>query len=393
MIRALTAADIPRLNELHSRSENATPRQRQRGDLVYQQLFPQLYEHHPWQDDRYPSLVAEDRNGLLTGVLGVMNRPFEHNGRTITAAVSAELFVDRASRASLDGIQLLKKFLAGPQDFSLADVANNATRQIWTRLGGRVLPTYGLSWMAVLSPCRFGLTLGAARSPLVRMAIPLARMADSIARKFMQMQSDASLTRLQSEPLTSASFARLLPELLAHHSLRPVVDDTAVAWLWNRLNFVAPGAGPSRQTLVLSQNGEPLGWYIYQWKPGRVARVTQLVARPDAQGEVFGHPLRTLKQSNIPGAVGRLQPEFLQVLSDNGCLFHRRSRRVLIHSRNPELLDAFHSGDAFLSLLDGEGAVQLWNDPLDALRLAATTDTARSNSYRSKASGAESHSV
>jgi hypothetical protein len=393
MIRALTDSDLPRLNELHSRGEDMSPRQRQRGDLVYRQLFPQLYERHPWQDDRYASLVAEDRNGLLTGVLGVMNRPFVLNGRQVTAAISAELFVDRSSRASLAGIQLLKKFLAGPQDFSLADVANNATRKIWTRLGGRMLPTYGLSWMAVLSPCRFGLTLGAGRSPLVRMAIPFARMADSIARKYMEMQSDTSLARLQSEPLTSVSFARLLPELLDHHSLRPVVDETAAAWLWNRLNFVARGAGPSRQTLVLSRNGEPLGWYIYQWKPGRVARVTQLVARPDAQNEVFGHLLHTLKQSNIPGAVGRLQPEFLQVLSDSGCLFRRRSRRVLIHSRNPELLDAFQSGDAFLSLLDGEGAVQLWNDPLDALRLAATSDAARSSLFRSNTAGAGSHSV
>ncbi len=393
MIRALTDSDLPRLNELHSRGVNTSLQQRQRGELVYQQLFPQLYEQHPWQDDRYPSLVAEDRTGALTGVLGVMNRPFEHNGRQVTAAISAELFVDRSSRASLAGIQLLKKFLGGPQDFSLADVANNATRQIWTRLGGRMLPTYGLSWMAVLSPCRFGLTLGAGRSPLARMAIPFARMADSIARKYMQIQSDTSLARLQSEPLTPVSFARLLPELLDQHSLRPVVDETAAAWLWNRLNYVSPGAGPSRQTLVLSQNGEPLGWYIYQWKPGRVARVTQLVARPDAQSEVFGHLLRILRQSNIPGAVGRLQPEFLQVLSDSGCLFRRRSRRVLIHSRNAEILDAFQSSDAFLSLLDGEGAVQLWNDPLDALRLATTTGTAKSSMFRSRPTGARSHSV
>jgi len=214
-----------------------------------------------------------------------------------------------------------------------------------------------------------------------------------MARKFVQMQSDASVARLQSEPLTSTSFARLLPELLNHHSLRPVVDEAAAAWLWNRLNFVARGAGPSRQTLVLSQNGEPLGWYVYQWKPGRIARVTQLVARPDAQREVFGHLLRTLKQANIPGAVGRLQPEFLQVLSDNGCLFRRRSRRVLIHSRNPEILDAFQSGDAFLSLLDGEGAVQLWNDPLDALRLAATSDASRLSVSRSNAAHGSPHSV
>lgn len=373
MIRALTDADLPRLNELHSRGKTTTREQQRRGDLIYQELFPQLYERHPWQDERFPSLVAEDRTGALTGVLGVMNRPFRHNGQHVTAAVSTELFVDPAARASLAGIQLLKTFLNGPQDFSLADVANHSARQIWSRLGGRVLPVYGLSWMAVLSPCRFGLALGTGRSTLARMATPFARMADSLARRFVDFKADASIARLQSEPLSQAAFTQLLPEMLASHSLCPIMDAAGTAWLWNRLNFVARGAGPSRQTLVLSQAGDPLGWYIYQWKPGRVARVSQLVARTDAQSEVFGHLLRTLKQSNIPGAVGRLQPEFLQVLSDNGCLFRRRSRRVLMHSRNPEVLNAFQSGNAFLSMLDGEGAVQLWNDPIDALRLAATT--------------------
>lgn len=377
MIRALTSDDLPRLTELHSRGEDITPDQQRRSQLAFEQLFPLLYEENPWQQNRFPSLVAEDRSGSLTGVLGVMNRPFEFRGRDITAAVSAELFVDPSARSSLAGIQLLKKFLGGPQDISLADVANNSTRQIWTRLGGRSISTYGLNWMAVLSPCRFGLALGTGRSPQLRLTAPLARLADFVTRRFFPSEIESNVAQLQTEPLTPQNYARLLPELTAAHTLRPTIDEAGAEWLWNRLNFISRGAGPSRQTLVLSRSGDPLGWYIYQWKPGRVARVSQLVAQPDAQAEVFGHLLRTLQQSNIPGAIGRLQPEFLEVLSDAGCLFRRRSRRVLVHSRDPELLDAFESNKAYLSLLDGEGAVQLWNDPVDALRLAAASQPQR----------------
>ena len=377
MIRTLSPADLPRLTELHSRGVELSREQQQRSQLAYEQLFPLLYEDHPWQDSRFPSLVAEDRSGELTGVLGVMNRPFLFDGQEISAAISAELFVDPSSRSSLAGIQLLKRFLDGPQDISIADVANNSTRQIWTRLGGRVLSTYGLTWMTVLSPCRFGLALGAGRSPLVRLASPLARIGDTIGRRFFPTEFDQRVGQLHSEPLTAQAFARLLPEMTGHHPLSPVVDENAADWLWNRLNFVSRGAGPSRQTLVLSRSGDPLGWYIYQWKPGRIARVSQIVSQPDAQAEVYGHLVRTLRQSNIPGAIGRLQPEFLEVLSDAGCLFRRRSRRVLVHSRDTDLLDVFESGRAFLSLLDGEGAVQLWNDPVDALRLAAASQPER----------------
>jgi len=36
------------------------------------------------------------------------------------------------------------------------------------------------------------------------------------------------------------------------------------------------------------------------------------------------------------------------------CLFHRRGYWTLIHSKKPDLLEAIHRGDAFLTRLEGE---------------------------------------
>ena len=367
MIRELTHDDLSRLNELHARGTTQSASQKQLGERVYGELFPKLCLDHPWADGRFPSLLSENRDGRANGVLSVMNRAFQLAEEPINAAVGFEMFVDPLARGSLCGVQLLKQFLSGEQDLSLADVANETTRQIWTRLGGRVLSVYGLTWMAVLEPCRFATALALKESSLAKLARPVARVVDRVARKFGTVDSDVDIAGLSGESLTRVHVVEFANELMAHHDVRPVYDEAGVDWLWNRLNFVSPAAGPSRQTLVRDASGTPLGWYIYQWKPGLVARVSQIVARRNAEPKVVAHLLQTLRRSGAPGAIGRVQPELLQTLQDSGCLFRRRSRNVLVHSRREDVLNAFDAGKAFLSMLDGEGAVQIWNDPLAAI--------------------------
>jgi hypothetical protein len=51
---------------------------------------------------------------------------------------------------------------------------------------------------------------------------------------------------------------------------------------------------------------------------------------------------------------GRLEPRFLQSLSDKHCVFHMRGPWVLVSARRPELLRPFQSGDTFFSRFDGE---------------------------------------
>lgn len=374
MIRELTHDDLPRLGELHARGSTPSATQRQLGERVYGELFPKLCLDLPWADGRFPSLLSEDRDGRTNGVLSVMNRAFLLHEEPIDAAVSFELFVDPLARGSLCGVQLLKQFLNGEQDLSLADVANEKTRQIWSRLGGRVLSVYGLNWMAVLEPCRFATSLALKESLLGKLARPVARVVDRAARKFGTTDAEVDIAGPTGEPLTRSHMAELADEMMAQHDVRPVYTDAGVDWLWNRFNFVAPGAGPSRQTLVRDASGKPLGWYIYQWKPGLVARVSQIVARQNAEPKVVAHLMQTLQRCGAPGAIGRVQPELLQTLQDAGCLFRRRSRNVLVHSRREDILNAFDAGKAFLSMLDGEGAVQIWNDPLDAIEQFESDD-------------------
>jgi len=377
MIRSLTKNDLPLLNELQSRGLDVTDEQNRLADRVFTELFPKLFMEHPWADTRFSSLVAADKDDRLTGLQAVMNRPFRFGDRTIQAAISAELYVAPESRNSLCGIQLVKKFLSGPQDCSLCDAANEKTRQLWNRFGGESLPLYGLTWMAVLSPARFAAAMALKNSKPGRAVRPIAALIDRTAERFWKTKSEYDASEMHGEPLTVDHVAALAPVFMAERSVAPIYGAAGAKWIWNRLNFITRGAGPSRQTLVLDRLNRPVGWHIYQWKPGQVARVSQLVAKAGSEDAVFAHLLRTLRQSGAPGAIGRVQSEFLAALSDADCLFKRRSRFVLFHSKDEAIRSAFRSGSAFLSMLDAEAAAQLWVSPLDAIAMFENRD--RSN--------------
>ncbi len=371
MIRSLTLEDLPRLAELHLRcfpdSDMTLEEQRKISHDVYERLFPALYINHPWSDERFPCLISENRKGELTGMLAVMNRRFEADGRRLDAAVSAELFVDPDSRSSLSGVQLLKKLLNGPQHLTIADTANDTTQRIWNQLGGLSLPVYGMSWMLLSDPCRFAVHLASTRTRLARPATLFARAGDQILgriRKPFPREADPAVS---SRPLTRDEFVALAPTMSSRVEIRPVYSDDDVHWLWDRLNFIARDAGPAQQFAVL-RNEKAVGWFIWQFRPGRIARVSQLVAQSGEELTVVSEMARTLRRAGIAGAIGRLQPEFLPALQRARCLFVRRSRHVLVHSHDDQILNSFRKGSAFLSMLDGEGAVQLWNDPESALQ-------------------------
>lgn len=371
MIRSLTRDDLPRLADLHLRcfpDPDVSPEDQYRQcHAVYAKLFPALYLDHPWSVDRSSSLISEDKAGELTGMIAVMNRPFESNGRKLNAAVSAELFVNPESRGSLSGVQLLKRLLNGPQDLTIADSANDTTQRLWHQLGGATLPMYGMNWAYLAEPCRFAVAFASERTRLAKLATPASRIGDRVLKRLWNPHPRNFDPNVSSRPLCPAEFASLAPMMSTDREVRPVYSPAATPWLWSRLNFIADDAGVSQQLVVL-RNNDPIGWIIWQVMPGGIARVSQLAALAGEEQAVVQEMVRLMRRQGICGAIGRMQPEFLPALQQVRCLFARHGRHVLIHSRDTAILNAFRKGTAFLSMLDGEAAVQLWNNPVEAIR-------------------------
>jgi len=362
MIQQLEQDDLPNLPALHAAGETIDAEKHRRARAVFEQLFPMIFFNHPWRHLEAESLVNVDDNGTLNGMLGVQPRPMRFANQNITAAVSAELFVSPDSRAKMAGVQLLKDFLSGPQDVSIADIANDSTRKIWTMLGGSIMSSFGVSWLRMLRPSRFAASRLPSRT-FRRVAGGVASLLDRAGQKIKPAYFAPPKTRLTGRPLVSLTMLDHFDEFTKHHKLIPSYDDAAFEWFEKRFDFMFWNSGPCQRIAVENSRGQVQGWYIYQTDSRRVA---QIVATPRSIVNVLEHLFHQCYTEGCVAVLGRMQPDFQQAFLDTGCLFKKRDRHVLIHSRCPEIMNAFLSGQAFLTHLEGESCLQIWNDPLTA---------------------------
>jgi len=258
------------------------------------------------------------------------------------------------------GVMLLKTFLAGPQDLSLTDEANIASRNLWERLGGTASLLYSIHWMRPLRPSRFVVSLFSSfvqeRKPwtyLASASSPICNLADAILVRKLPRYFSQTAPQVSAESLNTETLLKRLSEFSNTRSLWPEYDDRSLKWLLEVITQ-KEHLGALRIMAVYNGKREMIGWYLYHLKPGGVSAVLQIVARNNSMGEVLDHLFYDAWQQDSVAVSGRLDPRFMREVSDKYCFFNCGRPWVLIHSRNPDLLQAFQDGDAMLSKLEGE---------------------------------------
>src|SRR6185369_4160823 len=112
--------------------------------------------------------------------------------------------------------------------------------------------------------------------------------------------------------------------------------------------------GELRMRAVYNDKREWHGWYLYYLARDGVSEVIQLAARDGFVDVVLRRLLVDAWRSGAIAVRGRLDPRHLETLSNRHCWLRREDPATLVHTRDPELLAAFHSGEAFISRLEGE---------------------------------------
>lgn len=352
-VRPLEDDDLPGIVDLYGR---VYPERPAASLAALKPRLEQILLHHPWLDERLPSLVYEDSSGAIAGFLGVLPRPMWCDGRKLTAAVSHSFLVAPGSRSSLAALQLARRFLAGSQDLSLAE-GNDGSRRLWEGFGGSVLPLYSLCWIRPLRPGRYALGFLQRRGmrPAVGSLLrPLSALLDGFAPLVLPKLFRSAAAPFATQPLQPPQVTEAFARLTRQRTLRPEYDAAAFVWLLEtlRANRIR---GELRHMAVADRSGALRGWYVYYLRPDGVAEVLQLVAGPDAGGAVFDHLLHGARLAGASAVSGALDPAWLGTLAGRSCLFHHDGHSwMLVHSRQAPVLRAFHEGRAFVSRLDGE---------------------------------------
>jgi Acetyltransferase (GNAT) domain len=353
-IRAFVDSDIPQVARLHGVVFRTTDRTDREGPDPYDAYFRRVFLDNPSRVDALPSLVYQDDDGRVVGFLGVVPRRMSMGGQQLQAALSSQFVVDPKSRSALVAVQLAKTFLDGPQDLSISDEANDVARKIWEGLGGSTALLRSMYWTRPLRPARLALSFlrnCTSLAALAAVADPPSRIVDALATRLPRSHLFQARPALMADELRSETFLARLPEFAAG-SLRVEYDDRMFQWLLERAG--QRRVGGTLYKAVIKNHAIVVGWYLYHLDASRNAEVLQIAAKPFSIRDVLDHLFYDAWRKGATAVTGRLEPRFLQAFSDKYCLFHRRGPWMLVNARKPELLRAFHNGDAFFSRFDGE---------------------------------------
>jgi EF hand domain-containing protein len=415
--RAFTPRDAAGVAALHARVHPASG---WASPADYEAYLREMLLGNPWLDPEIPSWVVED-GGRIAGFLGVMPRRMRFAGRPLRVAVSCQFMVEPETRASFAALELLRRFFAGPQDLSIADGANDASRVLWEASGGIASPLHALHWVRLLRPAQGLLSLAGERMRRLRaVASPLAaaldacialgqRGAERAAARFsaldrnrdgyisreeardaawagrfreVDLDKDGRLSRsefdalpgdaleLREEPLDAAALVQAF-QVIRDGTLRPDYDRPALEWLLAQAR-AKRRHGELQGAIARDWSGRIAGWFLY-YLNGAVSQVLQIGARPGALNAVFEQLARHARSRGARSLEGRMEPQLTAILPGKRCLMQGRAISTLLHARDQGLLVPLLRGDAFFSRLEGEWWMRFAGEPRATLMSSTST--------------------
>ncbi|MBA4312019.1 MAG: hypothetical protein C0417_05265 [Chlorobiaceae bacterium] len=316
-------------------------------------IFEDVCFRNPWFDEEISSLVHVESDGRISGFLGVIPRKMVFDGKNIRVAVGQHLMADRSTLASF---QLFRSFMSGPQDLSMTDMAIDHARIIWERRNGSVVYLHSIYWRKPLRPFRFAmsyLTKEKNLSPIFKFSTPIWTLLDSVLNKIPNSPFRQTKINISAEQLSEEQFLNNIDQYIQNHKLKPAYTSDSIRWLFKTLGN-EKRFGTFQHTLLRNDDGNIIGWYLYNLKPKGRSEVIQIVSDKHSIKSVLEHLFHHAWSSGSVELCGRLDPQYMKEFSDKYCLFMPGRNWMLVHSNNSEISNTILKGDAFLSRLEGD---------------------------------------
>lgn len=354
--RPLIETDLPQVADLYW---NVMRERKGPAPPAVRSILQKLYFTNPWRDSAIQSLVYEDKGGKIVGFLGVIARKMSLCGQPVRVAFGGNFVVNPEARKSLAGMRLLGTYMAGEQDLSATDSANDVSRTLLERLRFRTIMPLSIHWSRPLRPGHYAAHMmtkskGPAISGALKLAAkPFCSLLDGAATRFSGSPFHQAKSPLHGSELDLETLLQCLIEFRNGYSLWPEYDIQSLHWL---VNFIEhrPSRGALRKIVVRDDSQKIVGWYIYYVNPGSVGEVVQIAGDPKFTKDVLDHLFYDAWERGLIALHGVLDTRRMADFSDKNCFFTCRGGWAVAHSRKPEILEVLERGDAFLSRLDGE---------------------------------------
>ena len=339
-IRELRAGDLPAVGDLLDRVLPGWS-----GDRRF--LAATMFDH-PWADPEVGSLVATDAADAVIGFIGVQARRLRHGDRRLRGACCSHLVVDKQRNPGPAGALLMGRLLAGPQDLTWSDSANEITVRIWRTFGGDLDHVRACDWMLVVRPLGWAGSLTGSllrRQHIDRRHAPVGALPAQMFRRAAQ-ELPPDLAAADASP---AEVVEQLPGWMPRTVLRGDYDE---AHLKHLLGLVRGRLGDPVSRIV-SLRGRPVGWYVYVPQRASASRVFHLSGVDRHLDLVLGELLADARRRGSRVLAGRFEPHLGKPLRERMAAIGL-ARQPVIHAKDPELRAQLATGSALLTRLDSE---------------------------------------
>jgi hypothetical protein len=360
LIRSLHSDDIPAVAKLFQkifRHSNTLP---SKSLIAY---FAEIYLNNPWRDNEINSLVYE-RDGLISGFLGAIPFPMRLNDQHIRAVIGGNYMIDPDHPNPLAGVKILKRLLSGPQDVTFSDTATGTARKIWEGLNSESVQLYSMQWLKILRPSQFAISMATRKTVLSSLAFiakPFSFVADRTLAVIPKSPFHLKETNVHSEELSAIQLLDVINRNSARCALKPEYTEQSLAWLINKAEEKKE-YGPLRKIALYTPQKKMMGWYMYYPNKNNLGHVLQIGAEKQTVDIVLSHLFKDALDHGSLALAGRIEPKFIQDFSSHHCIYMHRNSSLVVHSKNNDIVNALHRGDAFFTRLEGEWWTRLQGD-------------------------------
>lgn len=359
IVRPCTADDLEQVSTLFVRVFHKNPLTSVTKLTGY---FATLYTSNPWRDPAIPSLVVDDGRGGVIGFLGVLVMPLALGGRQLRVAVGGNLMVDPDRGDPLAAVRLLRQFLAGPQDLSMTDTANQTAVGLWTRLGGALARFHSIRWLLLVRPVTLGIAAGLRMSVGARVAPWLGRPFDALAVRRLERHLDG-----QGSPgrLVDIDVDTLSEFLRGLHDQAVLVPGDDVAWFRWLMTMAADKQqfGAMRvQAMVHLASDAPQAVVVWYPNGGGIGQVALMAAQRRRHGDLVATLVEAAKDEGSLALMGRGDPFLMHDLGLRPTVYVQRNECLMVHARDRSLVEPIVAGEVSISRLFGEWWTRLQGD-------------------------------
>jgi hypothetical protein len=223
-------------------------------------------------------------------------------------------------------------------------------------MGGYPVPLYSLNWLRILRPLgtvRSELSLAGAGGPWKTLAGLIGPPGDWLAAKLVAPLREP-VSAYSAELVSAEDLLKCIQEVGWSAELRPLYTPETFPWLMREA--AQNQWGTLRMMTVSNAGGELRGWFVYYATPGGASLVLQIGVRSKEDfSDTFAALLRDAWRQGSACVKGAAIPQYLTAMTKMHCIFRHPYDRVAMHSNNPAIVNAFRTGDAAMTRLDGIG--------------------------------------